>query len=500
MPKRFIAIWFRYLKTDWLTRRHPALKEEAFVLAVPDHGRMIVTAANAIAEAKGVNIGMVLADARAIVPSLVYFDDQPERPIKLLKAIAEWCIRYTPAVAIDPPEGLFLDISGCAHLWGGEKEYMDDIRQKLAALGYDTLVGMADTPGCAWAVARFGRESQLVKIGGHLAAMLPLPAPALRLEAATVERLEKLGFRQISDFINIPRPALRRRFGPGLIRRINQAIGGEQEPMELVQPLPAYLETLPCLEPIITAAGIGIALKQLLEQVCNRLKQEQKGLKAAAFKCYRLDGRIEKVSIGTIRGSVNETHLFRLFEIKIPGLAPGPGIDLFTLEAGQVEELRNVQENLWEANGSPTKQAIAELLDRISGKMGSGHIHRYLPAEHHWPERSFRSGESLGEEISGEWKLERPRPLRILPVPEPIQVTAPIPDYPPMLFRYAGSLHKIIKADGPERIEQEWWLEEGRHRDYYAVEDEEGRRYWLFRSGHYDAERSYGWFIHGFFA
>jgi protein ImuB len=142
---------------------------------------------------------------------------------------------------------------------------------------------------------------------------------------------------------------------------------------------------------------------------------------------------------------------------------------------------------------------LSELIDRFAGKFGANQIQRYLPDEHYWPERSVKPALSLDEKINTIWKVDRPRPLQLLQKPERIEVTAPIPDYPPMLFRYKGKLHKIIKADGPERIEQEWWLQQGQHRDYYYVEDEEGKRYWLFRSGHY-ADKSYQWFIHGFFA
>jgi protein ImuB len=159
-----------------------------------------------------------------------------------------------------------------------------------------------------------------------------------------------------------------------------------------------------------------------------------------------------------------------------------------------------IQDQLWQDKGGLADTELAELLDRIEGKIGPGHIQRFVPAEHYWPERSFTLASSIDETIQSSWKLDRPRPLQMLSKPELIEVTAPIPDYPPMLFRYKGKLHKIAKADGPERIEQEWWLQQGQHRDYYAVEDEEGQRYWLFRLGHYDVAKTYQWFLHGFFA
>ena len=500
MQKRFLSIWFRHLKTDWFTRRQPALKEVPFILASPNHGRMIVTGANTLAQKEGVDIGIVLADARAIISSLQFFDDQPQLPDKLLTGLAEWFIRYTPSVAIDLPDGLILDITGCTHLWGGEKEYLTGIIKRLKKFGYDSRAAIADTVGAAWAIARFAKDKAIVETGLQTTALLPLPPSALRLNAQTTELLEKLGLRQISDFINMPRSALRRRFGQQFLKRLDQASGDEKETINPVQPVEPYHERLPCLEPIVTATGIQIALQRLLDTLCNRLQQEEKGLRKAIFKCYRVDGKMEKIEIGTHRPSCNTRHLFKLFEDKISTIEPALGIELFILEALQVEDLSPVQEKLWSDKAGLNDIALSELLDRLAGKIGAHHIHRYMPDEHYWPERSFKIASSINEKLQTSWKVDKPRPLQMLTKPEPIEVTAPVPDYPPMLFRYKGKLHKIIKADGPERIEQEWWLQEGQHRDYYCVEDEEGYRYWLFRSGHYDSQRSYKWFMHGFFA
>lgn len=500
MQKRFASIWFRYLKTDWFIRRQPTLKEAPFVLVAPDHGRMMISTANSEALKQEVTIGMVLADAKAIIPSLLYFDDKPELAAKLLKGIAEWCIRYSPVAAIDLPNGLILDITGCTHLWAGEEKYLSDISKRLSGFGYHTRIAIADTVGAAWAIARFGKDKNIIENGQQTTALLTLPPTALRIEAENVERLEKLGLRQVSSFITMPRSALRRRFGPHFLKRLDQATGYEEETIQLVKPIEPYQERLPCLEPIITATGIEIALKRLLEMMCLRLQHEGKGLRMAVFKGYRVDGKIEEISIGTHRPSANSMHLFKLFENKIATIEPALGIELFVLEAPKVERLSPMQEKLWDNTGGLDDIGFSELLDRISGKFGANCIHRYLPAEHYWPERSFKTTTSITEEIQKGWKAERPRPLQLLPKPERIEVTAPVPDYPPMHFRYKGKLHKIIKADGPERIEAEWWLQEGQHRDYYYVEDEEGHRYWLFRSGHYDDAKTWQWFIHGFFA
>jgi protein ImuB len=500
MRKRFVSIWFRYLKTDWFSRRDTALKQLPFVLAFPDHGRMLVTEANALAEAKGIYQGMVVADARAIVPALKVLDDNPKLPTKLLEGIARWFIRYTPVVAVDPPDNIILDATGCAHLWGGENEYLSNIIKRLKNFGYAIKASMADTIGVAWAVAHFSQSQIIVEHGQQKKALLALPPAALRLEPDIIERLQKLGLRQLSNFIDMPRSALRRRFGLQILTRIDQALGYEEEIIQPVESLEPYHERLPCLEPIITATGIEIALQRLLGNLCDRFQREQKGLRKAIFKCYRVDGKIKTVQIGTNHPSSNCKHIFKLFELKLDSIEPALGIELFTLEAPQVEDALRVQEKLWDNTGDLNDIALAELLDRIEGKVGPNCIHRYMPDEHYWPERSFKEALSLGEKLQTTWKVNRPRPLKILSVPESITVISLVPDYPPTMFRYKDKSHKIIKADGPERIEQEWWIEEGEYRDYYYVEDEDGKRYWLFRLGHFNADKSYQWFIHGFFA
>ncbi len=500
MSGRYVSIWFRFLTTDWFTRRNPALGKKPFVLAAPNHGRMMITAANAWAMAQQVEAGMVVADARALIPELEVLDDRPGLSLKLLKGIAEWCTRYTPVAGIDPPDGITLDASGCPHLWGGEKNYINDIITRLQNFGYHTNAAMADTIGAAWAIARYGKNESIIPAGAQGAALMCLPPAALRIEMETVERLHKLGLREIKNFIAMPRSALRRRFGPQFLQRIDQALGNEEETIIPVLPVEAYQERLPCLEPIVTATGIEIALERLLDKLCNRLMQEQKGLRTALLKGYRVDGKIEKISVSTNHPTHNKEHLSKLFGLQFSSFEPAPGIEVFILEAQKVEEQIPVQEKLWSATQGLHDHGLSEMLDRLVCRFGEGHIHRYLPDEHYWPERSVKQASSLSEQNLSPWKADRPRPLQLLPKPEPIQVTAPVPDYPPMLFHYKGVLHKITKADGPERIEQEWWLAEGQHRDYYVVEDEAGHRYWLFRSGHYDSDKRHGWFLHGFFA
>ncbi len=501
MAGRYVSIWFRHLATDWHSLADPHLHGMPFVLYTVSHGRMVVTAANALAMKNGITTDMVLADARAIIPDLQVREDNQELRSRILKRLAMWCIRFTPVSSVDLPDGIVLDVTGCAHLWGGEQRYLQAILEKLSNRGYDVTAGMADTPGVAWAVARYGiqnNKTALVPEGQCIDAILNLPAEALRLEPEAVERLHKLGLHQIKQFIFMPRQSLRRRFGVQFLKRLDLVLGREEDVLTPVIPVEPYQASLPCLEPIVTNGGIEIALDQLLNTLCLRLRQEQKGLRHAVFKAYRVDGEIEQIEIGTSRPSHHVEHLFKLFRLKISSIEPALGIELFKLEASKVEEHLPSQENLWTVKSGLEDHRVSELIDRVQIKCGVQPI-RYLPAEHYWPERSIEIASGLHEQPSTEWRKDRLRPVLLLAPPEKIDVTAPIPDYPPMLFQYKGKLHRIIRADGPERIEQEWWLQQGQHRDYYRVEDQDGKRYWLFRLGHYH-DKTFQWFIHGYFA
>ena len=500
MKRRFVSIWFTHLLTDWYTRRQAALSQKSFVLAAPDHGRMRVVAANKKAQHFGVKTGMAVADAKALAPELEVLPHQPGQNEKLLHLLGQWCIRYTPAVAIDLPDGLLMDVSGCAQLWGGEEAYLNDIEERIKKTGYQVRTAIADSIGTAWAISHYADQQRFVAVGNMLDSLRPLHPAALRLSPAIVEKLLKLGLRQIGSFIGMQRTALRRRFGNELLLRLDQALGfSPEEPQWLQEPQP-YQERLPCLEPIVTAKGIEIALQQLLNDICNRLKKEGKGLRNCSLRAFRTDGRVEEIEIGTSRATHASAHLFRLFELKIEKLAPGPGIELFLLSATKTEELQAQQESIWKNKAVLDDHILMELVDRITNKLGSGIIHRYLPEQSYWPERSIRPAIELNELPAWPWQLDRPRPLQLLSRPERITVSAPIPDYPPMLFRYRGVVHHVKKADGPERIEREWWIEQGDHRDYYTVEDEEGRRFWIFRQGHYGTELNPKWFVHGIFA
>jgi protein ImuB len=493
--RRYLSLWFRHLVTDSHIRRQPASKDEPFVFSTREKNRDIVTFVSPAAAKRGICPGMVLSDARLLQATLTVIPGEPD-PGQLLHRIALRCNRYSPVVAVDPPDGLFIDITGCAHLWGGEASYYKEIVNRMRAGGYDVRAAIADTPGAAWAFARYLHKPQIVPSGKQEQYLPQLPPTALRLSPPVLDRLRSLGMSRIRHILDQPRITLLPRFGKELLERLDQALGDADEGLLPVVPPVSYRERLPCLEPVVTAGGIEYALSRLLELLCHRLQLEAKGLRALLFRCHRVDGRVIDTTVNTTRPTTSITHLFKLYETKISSIEPGLGIELFTLEATIVGEAPPDQEGLWTGPGNTQ---LAELLDRIVCRAGEDSIARYFPAEHYWPERSFRRLPVDQDAIEMQWP-EDPRPFLLFDPPEPIIVTAPIPDYPPMNFRHRGTLYTIAAASGPTRIENEWWIDNARPRDYYSVEDVQGARYWIFRSGHYEDIEPARWYIHGLFA
>jgi protein ImuB len=306
MTHRYVSLWFRYLVTDWFTRRDPALGKQSFILTAPERGRIVVTTANRIAEKAGIFVGMALPDARALVPGIEQFDYKPEFAARLLDALAAWTIRYTPVVQVSGSDGLLLDITGCAHLRGGEASYLKDLVVRLRTAGYEVRGAMADTIGTAWAISRYGRDQPIITAGGQAASLAALPPSSLRISGETAERLRNLGIRTIGDLTKIPRSSLNRRFGQELTLRLCQALGEAPEAMTPKRQVNPYEETLVSSDGIATAEGIAKALELLLARLCERLKEEGKGSRALTLESHRLDGVTQQVTIGTGRPSRNE--------------------------------------------------------------------------------------------------------------------------------------------------------------------------------------------------
>jgi protein ImuB len=494
--QRWISIWFPYWKTDELARRFPQTRQQAVVVYAREKGRMIITGSNAVAQHAGIQQGMLLADARALVADLQTIPDKPALLDQVLTQLAIWCIRFSPFVALDLPDGIWIDASGCAHLWGGESAYLNEIQTRMAALGYQTRITMADTLGAAWAQSRYGGETQtIIPPNQHAAYLAGLPPAALRLDESVVDKLNRLGLFQIRDLLNMPMASLRRRLGEASIVCLQQALGYRHRMVQPIQLPVEWTERLPCLDPVTHATGIEYAIDALLKRITKRLAAVEKGIRQVQVQAYRVDGKIETMMVQVLEATNETDYIRKLFQLKIPNCSPGPGIETFVLDVLSIGDITTAQSSIWNGEQRDHQKVMHRLMDRLSNKIGVDRVFHFQPKPIHWPEHSMHQVHGALPIDTECWPQQMTRPAILLNPPQPIQVAAPIPDYPPLLFRYEGVVHTIRKADGPERIEQPWWIQDGQHRDYFYVEDEDGSRYWLFRLGHYQVGT---WFLHGY--
>jgi len=485
-------------------------------------GQAVLAAINRAAEAGGLVPGLPLADARALVPTLRTAAADPAGDRRALGALAVWCGRYTPWTAPDGGDGLWLEITGAAHLFGGEAALLADLSAGLAAFGYAHRLGAADTLGAAWAVARFAQplRDPIASVPAGLAAttqaLMPLSVAALRIGAETAEGLFRLGLRRIGQLTGQPRAPLARRFGAGLLERLDQALGHDHETITPCRPPARYQSRLAFAEPLIHRDGVIAALDRLLAVLCRQLATADVGARRLRFSGYRVGGDVAEIIIGTGRAVRDAAHLKRLFAEKLERFDPGFGIDLLVLAALETDPLAPAQAALSPdrvPSDMSSEQALAYLLDRLVNRLGPECVMRLMPAPRHPPEHAqyaLAGPTGGGGALPGEPSPHRPiaaRPLQLLAQPEPIEAMAPVPDRPPVMFRWRRRQHRVALADGPERIAPEWWLEDPaemfsdrmRLRDYYRVEDTEGGRFWLFRAGLYRPDRPPRWYMHGIF-
>ena len=432
-----------------------------------------------------------------------------------LEALADSCGRYTPWVATDGEAsgsgaGLWLDISGCGHLFGGEGALIDDLRAYLDRLGYTHRLAVAETPGAAWALARFGAKAREAAASGTEAEILaPLPIAALRVPAATVEGLHRMGLRTVGDLAGVARAPLAARFGAGLLLRLDQALGARSETITPRRPVPVCRARLNFAEPIAHRNGIDAVLDKLLEALCHQLAAAHEGARQVVLGGYRTDGTLAELRVGTGRPVRDPVHLARLFREKLDTFNPGYGIEVAVLAAEETDRLAPDQAPLDATDGTADAN-LDYLLDRLGNRLGADRVMRLERRARHAPEHAAAAVSAAEPPAPGALHggPQAARPLRLLPVPEPIQVMAPVPDRPPVLFRWRQRAYRVARADGPERIAPEWWREdpsrlfsgEMEARDYYRIEDEDGARFWVYREGLYRPDKAVHWYMHGFFA
>jgi protein ImuB len=500
--RRVASVWFPSFATDRLCRKNAAWRANPLA-TVSDGNVQRIAAVNTPAQANGIAPGMTLADARALVPQLAVLPADPAGDARTLGRLADWCIRYTPWVSVDREDqcgsaGLWLDITGCAHLLGGEAELIGDLETRLGALGFAARAAVADTSGAAWAWARFAAiaspEDAVIPPGEQRTALAGLPAAGLRLGPETGTMLQSLGLRRIGDLYRFTRTSLPVRFGALLLRRLDQALDGG-EPLSPRQPPVACRAVLNFAEPILEAASISAATHRLLHDLSGQLASRAQGSRRFALTAYRSDGTTNSLAIGTGTPTRDAAHLVRLFAERLERIAPGCGIDAMTLAAATTEPLGAQQAQL--ADRQSMTVDLTQLFDVLGTRLGHAQVMRLAAQASHVPERAVRRIPAAAQPAPAALP-ETPRPLRLFPRPEPIEASALLPDEPPFQFIWRGIVHRVVRAQGPERIAGEWWRDRGPTRDYYQVEDTDGRRFWLYRDHIYQPQAT-RWFLHGLF-
>ena len=468
----------------------------------------MVAAADAAAGGLGLRPGMPLAQAQALVPGLAIHPAEPDADAETLRRMAAWCLRYAPLASPDPPDGIWIDATGSTHLHGGEAAMLRDLTARFAAFGMAARAAIADTPGAAHALARFGggqKQARMLPVplreraGEKL--LLQCPIEALRLPPAICDGLHLMGFDRIGQLAATPRGPLVRRFGTVVATRLDQLSGAVFEPIVPVIPPDFIQARLTFVEPLLTEPAFSAVIARLTALVCGDLEKSGQGARRLDLLFERVDGAIPVIRVGTARPSRDPRHLARMLDERLERIDPGLGVEAMRLIVTRTDAAPQTQTA---ALAERTEAPIAELVDRLSNRLGASRVFRNEPVESDVPERSVRRVPALERAGGATWPADLPRPIRLLDPPQPVEAMALLPDHPPLAFTWRRVRHRVRHADGPERIAGEWWKRDGEMRsvrDYFRVEDDEGRRFWLFRRGDGDdpATGDRRWFLHGFF-
>ena len=499
----FLPIW----PTDRVRRKAGSAAppaETPLVLIGREGNRRLVLAADRTALAAGLRVGMTVTRAQVMVPGLLVQDAEPVADAEALERLALWVMqRFTPVVAADPADGIVLDSTGADHLHGGEGAMLEGLVGRLAMSGVTSRAAVADTWGAAHALARYRQDPVTIAPPGHGAsAIVSLPLEALRIAPSVAADLRLLGFERIGDLLAQPRGPLILRFGPELIRRIDQALGILAEPIEPIRTLDLIEARRAFAEPIGAAETIARYIGKLSVELSGRLEANGLGARRLDLICHRVDSQAQAIRVGTATPVRDAKRLTRLLCDRIETIDPGFGIEVMTLAASAAEPLipRQSVSTLID-EGVPD---VSDLVDTLMNRVGEGAIYRLAPVASDVPERSVCQVPALAAETGTGWPGHWPRPSRLLPQPELVEAVALLPDHPPASFTWRGIRRRVKRADGPERVFGEWWKRDAElHavRDYFRVEDVAGERYWLFRAGDGEdlATGSHRWFLHGIF-
>jgi len=481
-----------------------------------EHGQRRVVAVEPGVD--GLLPGQTLAEARALYPGLIPLEADPAGDLAALQGLAAWAERYTPLAAPDVlmdrgpnlDHGLWLDITGCAHLLGGEAALLADLSARLARQDILARLALAGTAGAAWALARMpgGNERIVVPPGGEEAALVLLPIAALRLAVREVAALRQVGVRTIGNLLRLPRADVTARFGAMAVLRLDQALGRAEEAIAWPRPAVPFHEVLAFAEPIGTAEDLSYALALLAERVCARLDAAGQGGLRFVARFFRVDNSVREIALALARPGRDAAYLAKLLGMKLETVDPGFGVEAVSLAAEESAVLSAVQAEAFRI--ADDLDGLDAVVDRLANDLGPERVWRVAPFPSHVPERAVARVPVLQCAPGWESDPSCPRPIRLLRRPEPIEVTAPVPDDPPILFRWRRRVHRVRAATGPERIAAEWWkskkqdltarLESDLIRDYYQVEDADGAKFWVFRAGLHGGDHTPRWFLHGLFA
>lgn len=506
--RRYLALWFPFLSADRLTisrSASPARPDTPLAFVEKVKGMLRLVAVNDVAQSLDLSVGLPLADARARVPDLLAEEHDPLADQLWLERLADGCLRYTPMTAIDPPDGLVLDITGCAHLFGGEAGLADDLILRLDRLGMTLRHAFASTVDAAHALARF----QSLPAADEAAAIRRLPVAALRLDSESELGLRRAGLKTVGEFARRPMATIAARFGKDAVTALRRLIGEADAPIAPRRRLPTVIVERRFAEPIARTEQALAVLGELAHEAKEQLEERKHGGRQFEAIFFRTDGLVPFLRVETSLSTRDPRAIMRLFRERLDRLAdpldPGYGFDLVRLVVPKTEPLGASQLRL--EGGTVSEAEIAGLADRLSTRLGRGRLRRFQSRDSHIPEQAQLALPAIEVEESTPWPVlelgEPPlRPVLMFDPPQPIEVVAQVPDGPPWRFRWRRSLLEVRRAEGPERIAHEWWKSEaGLTRDYYRVEDARGRRYWIFRHGLYGSERTNpAWYLHGLFA
>ncbi|MFN5998374.1 MAG: Y-family DNA polymerase [Paracoccaceae bacterium] len=553
--RRILSLWFPRLAADRVARRRGDVVPTPLAVVGDRNGAQVLVSLSPEAEAAGLALGQPLRDATAICPALLTVPADPPGEAQFLLTLRRWAGRFSPWVAEEPPAGLMIDLTGSAHLHGGEEGVLARVAEDCESLGLTVRAAIADTPGAAWALARYARagvtplrsgdaidqearatrsraakrrgwerggslpraitargaETAMVVPPGRLyEALADLPLAALRLDPDVVDRLTRLGLRRIGDIMGLPRAALARRFGADTLRRLDQALGMEPEPVSPARPPMHFAVRLTLPDPIGLRSDVEAALDRLLPPFCAKLKAKGRGVRRVLFQGFRADGGVASVEIGLARASDSPDRIRPLLHLKLDQIDAGFGIDCLRLEALATEAVSAVQhrgqievtaEALAGRPAASSAQALEDLIGRLGARLGTEAVLRLHPADSHVPAKSAKLlMAAWSQPHDGPWPAApAPRPL-VMFRPEPVEAPE-TPDLPGQ-FRWRRRAFTVRMAVGPERLQPEWWFEDpdwrGGTRDYWRIEAEGGERLWLFygRGGAVTDQ----WYCEGVFA